>query len=337
MTSVTKSGVTTTYTYNALGQRVTKTTAGNTTYFVYDEAGHILGEYDNAGSLIEEIAWMYDIPVASIRFGSCGLAVFYIHTDHLNTPRRITKRSTNEIVWRWDSDAFGTTQANENPSGLGVFAFNLRFPGQYFDSETGLHYNYYRDGYDPATGRYAQSDPIGLYGGINTYAYVSGNPLSRFDPLGLVEICKQLRILDQKAQERRNIERTVLARIPWLQGRPTGISVGPSEEYEDSIGSRGRYRLGPVPGLPDPSVSWSVQFGWLEKQELTEYITWTQYHLWRLKCEETSYDECGNANTRYWFDEKWYEADRSRDRGNIWTEWNFVPTTGSYIMEIPGL
>jgi RHS repeat-associated protein len=184
MISATKAGVTTTYTYNALGQRVTKTTAGVTTYFVYDEAGHILGEYDQTGALIEEIVWLNDTPVATIRWGSCGMAIFYIHTDHLNTPRKITKRSTPDIVWRWDSDAFGATQANENPSGLGTFAFNLRFPGQYFDQESGLYYNRYRD-FDAATGRYIESDPLGIYGGTNTYAYVGGNPLSLVDEFGL--------------------------------------------------------------------------------------------------------------------------------------------------------
>jgi RHS repeat-associated protein len=73
---------------------------------------------------------------------------------------------------------------NENPQSLGTFAYNLRFPGQLYDSHTGLNYNYFRD-YDAVTGRYAQSDPIGLEGGLNTYVYVNANPLRYTDPLGL--------------------------------------------------------------------------------------------------------------------------------------------------------
>jgi RHS repeat-associated protein len=88
-------------------------------------------------------------------------------------------------VWRWDQqEPFGVTVPDENPSGLGIFDLPLRLAGQYFDKETNLHYNYFRD-YDPSLGRYGQSDPIGLHGGLNTYAYVGGNPLSLTDPSGL--------------------------------------------------------------------------------------------------------------------------------------------------------
>ena len=77
------------------------------------------------------------------------------------------------------------SSSTENPSGLGTFNYNLRFSGQYFDVEKNSSYNYFRDCYDPSTGRYCQSDPIGLDGGINTYAYVENNPLIKFDMFGL--------------------------------------------------------------------------------------------------------------------------------------------------------
>jgi RHS repeat-associated protein len=109
---------------------------------------------------------------------------FYIHPDHLNTPRVITNQA-QQIVWRWDNDdPFGGNMTNENPSGLGVFTCNLRFPGQYFDRETNMHYKYFRD-YSPEIGQYVESDPIGLRGGLNTYAYVSGNPIRFADLFGL--------------------------------------------------------------------------------------------------------------------------------------------------------
>ncbi|MDD2777111.1 MAG: hypothetical protein PHU06_14260 [Gallionella sp.] len=113
-----------------------------------------------------------------------GLRTYYIHSDHLDSPRSITNTAGQE-VWRWDNtDPFGNNIANENPANQGTFTFNLRFPGQYFDRETGLHYNVNRD-YNPATGRYVESDPIGLQGGINTFGYVGGNPLGAVDPEGL--------------------------------------------------------------------------------------------------------------------------------------------------------
>jgi len=103
----------------------------------------------------------------------------------LGTPRAITRPSDNAVVWKWENaDPFGANLPNENPSGLGTFAFNLRFPEQYYDQEMGTHYNWNRD-YDSSTGRYLQSDPIGLSGGINTFGYVRGNPLKLIDWDGL--------------------------------------------------------------------------------------------------------------------------------------------------------
>ena len=178
-----------TYALNGMGQRVRKILSGQSRYFTYDEAGHLSGEYDDAGALIQEMVWLDDIPVAVLKpNGSGGVQVFFVHTDHLNTPRKITRPADNVVVWQWNSDPFGVTSANEDPDGDSVtFAYNLRFPGQYYDSETGLHYNYFRD-YDPAVGRYVQSDPIGLAGGPSTYAYAGSSPAMWVDSKGLLQL-----------------------------------------------------------------------------------------------------------------------------------------------------
>jgi RHS repeat-associated protein len=110
----------------------------------------------------------------------------FVHVDHLNTPRLVAN-DQGQPVWRWDQqEPFGVNVADENPSALGIFEFPLRFPGQYFDRETSLHYNYFRD-YDGTVARYLQSDPLGIAGGVNTYAYVRADPLSRKDPSGLLD------------------------------------------------------------------------------------------------------------------------------------------------------
>lgn len=168
------------YWLNSLGQRVRKklVPSGNH-FYVYDESGHLIGEY-NGNSLIQETVWLNDIPVATLR----GANIFYVHTDHLNAPIKVTRPFNNAVRWSWDRDPFGTTGVNQNPSGLGTFTYNLRLPGQFYDSETGLSYNYFRD-YDPTIGRYVQSDPIGLRAGINTYAYVRSAPTRYTDRFGL--------------------------------------------------------------------------------------------------------------------------------------------------------
>ncbi|MDP2027588.1 RHS repeat-associated core domain-containing protein [Sulfuriferula sp.] len=178
LSAVNANGFNVSFGVNGLGQRVSKNGIDNSLY-VYDEAGRLIGEYDKTGAPRQETLYLGDTPIAVIKAGQN----YYVYADHLNTPRVITNTS-NTPVWRWDSEPFGSDAANENPSGLGAFSYNLRFPGQYFDKETGLHYNYFRD-YDPGTGRYVQSDPVGLAGGINTYAYAGGNPLGLIDPTGL--------------------------------------------------------------------------------------------------------------------------------------------------------
>jgi RHS repeat-associated protein len=184
MSSATVSAGATTYLYNALNQLIKKSGNGGTTILMYDEAGHLLGEYTAAGVLKQETIWMGDIPVATLRPSGSTVAIYYVQTDHLGTPRKVTRPSDNGLMWRWDPDTYGSMPANNNPAGLGAFTYNLRFPGQYYLPETGLYYNYFRD-YDPQTGRYIESDPIGLRGGsYSTYAYVGGNPLSYRDPSG---------------------------------------------------------------------------------------------------------------------------------------------------------
>jgi RHS repeat-associated protein len=116
-----------------------------------------------------------------------GSEVFFVWTDQLDTPRVISD-DQNRIRWAWDAnDPFGNNAPNEDPSGLGAFSYNLRFPGQYFDAETGLRYNYFRD-YDPSIGRYVESDPLGLAAGTSTFSYVRSAALRRVDPLGLIDI-----------------------------------------------------------------------------------------------------------------------------------------------------
>jgi RHS repeat-associated protein len=189
MRSVSGTAGKTTYWYNALGQRVRKT-GQDTTYYFYDGEGRVLGEYDRNGSAIQETVYLDSIPVVVLKQEKSNTVPYYIYADHINTPRVITRASDNGMVWRWDrADPFGAAAPDAILTGTGTFAYNPRFPGQLFDAESGLHQNYFRD-YDPRTGRYLQSDPIGLKGGINTYTYTEGNPLSYSDPLGLKKFGK---------------------------------------------------------------------------------------------------------------------------------------------------
>ena len=117
----------------------------------------------------------------AVRFVSSGVSapgISYVHADHLGSPQKMTD-SSKAIVWDAVYTPFGQVH-----SITGTATNNQRFPGQYADSETGYSYNYFRD-YDPTTGRYIESDPIGLDAGLHTYSYVGGNPILFIDPFGL--------------------------------------------------------------------------------------------------------------------------------------------------------
>lgn len=177
------------YRYNALGQRIVKLTPESVTTYLYGPDGQLLGEAEHNGSgrklRAQYYLWLDSLPLATIDAdydaqGKVGNpTLLYLHGDHLDTPRLATDAS-GQIAWQWQSDAFGRGEALSQ----GSTQVNLRFPGQYYDAESGLHYNYFRD-YDPETGRYVESDPIGLDGGLNTYAYVGSNPVGLVDPNGL--------------------------------------------------------------------------------------------------------------------------------------------------------
>jgi len=165
--------IATTDTINGLGQRTVQTEGGGTEFFVYDETGRLIGSYNGQGGLIEETVWLGDLPVAMLSPNG----PYYIAPDHLGAPHQIAD-GRGHIGWLWDHDPFG------NGLPLGTFSDNLRFPGQFYDQNAKLHYNYFRD-YDPGTGRYIESDPTGLRGGINTYAYAESSAVGASDRLGL--------------------------------------------------------------------------------------------------------------------------------------------------------
>jgi RHS repeat-associated protein len=237
------------YTINALGQRVRKVAGSSDIDYVYDLNGNLIGEYAN-GTLIREYVYLDSLPVSQI--ASSG-AITYLHPDHLGTPRSATN-SNAQVVWRWDSDPFGRATPNEDPDGdLTNVTVNLRFPGQYFDMETAFNYNYFRD-YDASSGRYVESDPIGLEGGTNIYAYALANPMRLFDVPGLDALVITGGVRDGSINVFGHVGEAVTGNGMFSYGNGTQLG-GSVVDYIQSQGEVRDQMVTIVPTTPDQDVA----------------------------------------------------------------------------------
>lgn len=189
---VNNGGTTAYYTYNGNGQRVKKVVNGVTTVFHYSLDGQIIAESNSAGNITAEYVYLNGQPLAKIEGGN----TYYYHNDHLGTPQKLTD-STGTVVWSADYKPFGEATIT-----VSTITNNLRFPGQYYDAETGLNYNLNRD-YNQTIGKYIESDPLlsrpffkrrsfflipvlaMTPERLHSYSYVGNNPINRTDPKGL--------------------------------------------------------------------------------------------------------------------------------------------------------
>jgi RHS repeat-associated protein len=152
-------------------------TPAGTTHYVYDLAGRLIAEATGAGTTVREYIWLDDMPLAVVADVDTTPNLYFVLADHLDRPLKMTD-ATQAIVWDALYRPFGEVHAI-----TGTASNNLRFPGQYFLIESGLHYNWHRH-YDPTLGRYIKADPLRFVDGPSVYAYANSTPAMKVDPEG---------------------------------------------------------------------------------------------------------------------------------------------------------
>ncbi len=179
-----------TYGYDAWGRLASRLVtqsgaAAATTLYIHDTKDHIIAETNAAGVTLREYLWLDDLPVAVVDNVNASPTLYYVHTDHLGRPAKMTTQA-QALAWDVIYSPFGATSyIATTPE-----TQNMRFPGQWFQLESGLAYNWHRH-YDATLGRYITPDPLGLPAllsdGPSAYNYVGGNPLVQFDRRGWQE------------------------------------------------------------------------------------------------------------------------------------------------------
>ncbi|WP_158235616.1 RHS repeat-associated core domain-containing protein [Acidovorax sp. 56] len=233
------------YRYDPFGHRISKTTTQRgislTTYYVYGESS-LLAEVNEQGAITKAYGWspqagslwstapLWQANTQNASLSSSATAYHYLHTDNLETPVLGTDKSGTQ-TWKAISEAFGDTRVDTSSA----ITMNLRFAGQYFDGESGLHQNYFRD-YRPQVGRYIQADPIGLGGGWNRYSYVDSNPLSFIDPAGLAKLPASSAHCSALRRKIQNLNNDLDKRWSELELDPQGLPerVSPNESLSAS-------------------------------------------------------------------------------------------------------
>ena len=168
------------YTINGFGQRIVKTNSQQVVVYHYDRFGNLIAESDDTGQVIKEYIYFQGQLVAL----ADNMGLVFVHNGLRNEPVKLTN-SIAVVIWKASYEPFGKATVDEDPDGNGVtYTLNVRLPGQYYDVETGLYYNYKRN-YDPRIGRYFRTDPMGFESGdLNLYNYCWGDPMNWIDPRG---------------------------------------------------------------------------------------------------------------------------------------------------------
>ncbi len=223
------------YLYDTWGRRIRKTTGFKSTNFAYDQRHHLISEI--LGENAQQYVYLDDQPLARIDNKGSNKQFYYFHNNHLGTPSALSNQQ-GQIDWQAQLDPFGHVTPNIEKT-----AQSLRLPGQYFDTETGWHYNFNRY-YDPESGRYLQADPIGLSGGNNLYAYAQNNPLYWVDPDGLNPIFRMFVAIGSAALELYDLQ------IAGIEGTPaSNVCKGISTPLAPSIFAKNQQGSGLYPGI----------------------------------------------------------------------------------------